>query len=82
MGFYTGLMMEQKNKAKNRYNLIVEEYGKMDISQTETYTVEIETNDIEFTIEQYCRNRNVKNIEAKLIFDDDELFGPNKSYGV
>ena len=54
----------------------------MDISQTETHTIEIETDDIEFTIEQYCRNRSIKNIEAKLIFSNDELFGPNKSYGV
>ena len=74
------LMMEQK--MKNRYNLIVEEYSKMDISQIEKYTIEIETDNIDFTIEQYRRNRNIKDIKYELILDDNDLSGPNKSYGV
>ena len=74
------LMMEQK--MKNRYNLIVEEYSKMDLSQVEKYTIEIETDNIDFTIEQYSRNRNIKNIKYELVLEDNDLGGPNKSYGV
>ena len=37
---------------KKRYNLIVREYNKMDISKIEEYTIQVETDDIDFTIEQ------------------------------
>ena len=74
------LMMDKR--MKNRYNLIVEEYSKMDLSQTEKYTIEIETDNIDFTIEQYRRNRNIKDIKYELILEDNDLGGPNKSYGV
>jgi peroxiredoxin len=67
---------------KKRYNLIVREYNKMDISKIEEYTIQVETDDIDFTIEQYCRNRHVENLTAELILEDDDYGGPNKSYGV
>tara|TARA_R100001591_G_scaffold19122_1_gene25757 strand:+ start:418 stop:618 length:201 start_codon:yes stop_codon:yes gene_type:complete len=61
--------MEQKNKVKQKYNLIVKEYSNMDFSQIKEHTIQIETNDINFTIEQYCRNRSIAEVKAELILE-------------
>ena len=49
--------------------MIVKEYSNMDFSQIKEHTIQIETNDINFTIEQYCRNRSIAEVKAELILE-------------
>jgi hypothetical protein len=62
---------------KKRYKINVKER-----SIKEEYTVIIETDDIAWTLEQYGRNRDIEKIDAEVVIDDEDFFGPNKSVGV
>lgn len=61
---------------KQRYKINVKERNK------EPHVIIIETDDIGFTLAQYGRNRDIEKIEAEVIVDEEDFYGPNKSVGV
>ena len=63
------------------YKIKFREYEK-----EEEQILEVKTKDIDFTVEQIHRNKNIEKIEVSEIeypvYDDDDIQGPNGNLGI